>query len=124
MPFRERYLGYDDLTAVLESWARQHPELVRLRSLGTTREGRSIWCATIGRDPDRVRPAMLVDANQHASELCGTNVALALARSLLDVHLDADSGASAEIHGVPRGCHEALREGLLHVVPRVSPDGA
>lgn len=120
MPFRDRYLDHAGITEVLRGWAERWPDRARLRSIGTSREGREIWCLTVGVEPDRVRPAMLVDANQHASELCGSNVALAVAEELLALHADPER----EVSGVPRAAHAALREGLLHVVPRVSPDGA
>ncbi len=78
--FRERYLGYDELTRTVRAWAHEHPSIVRLENLTTTPEGRELWLLILGPEPDRVRPSVWVDGNMHASELAGSNVALAIAR--------------------------------------------
>ena len=51
--FRENYLDYETLTAQLKAWAEAFPDIVRLESLATTREGRELWLLTIGPEPDR-----------------------------------------------------------------------
>src|SRR5690606_21006211 len=68
--FRASYLSYDDLTAQVHGWAEAFPEFCRVSSIGTSTEGRSLWLLTIGPDPDRIRPAVWVDGNMHAGELC------------------------------------------------------
>ena len=118
--FRERFLDYATLTAQVQGWADAFDSLVRLESLGTTPEGREIWMLTIGTEPDRIRPAAWVDGNMHASELCGSSVALAIAEDVLRVHVEPD----ANLHGLPPHVQDILRKGLLYVVPRISPDGA
>lgn len=105
---------------MLERWRAAHPSLVRVESLGTTPEGREIPLVTIGPDPDRARPTLLIDANQHASELCGSNAALAIAAAFLELHLDD----ACDLHGLPGFLRATLREVRVQVVPRVSPDGA
>ena len=76
---------------------------------------------TIGRDPDRARPAVWIDGNMHASEVCGSSVALAIAEDLLAIHRGAD-----EAGGKPLPAHMAatIRATLFHIAPRISPDGA
>jgi Zinc carboxypeptidase len=120
--FRSAYLDYERLTAQLERWAAAFPELVRVRSLVETPEGRQLWLLTIGPDPDRVRPAAWVDGNMHASEFSGTNVALAIAEDVLRLHLEGADAATAL--GLSAPVAERLRAGLFYVVPRISPDGA
>jgi hypothetical protein len=119
--FRQQYLDYQELIAQLDAWAERHPGLVRLSTLGTSAQGREIPLLTIGRDPDRKRPAVWVDGNMHASEVCGSSVALAIAEDLLALH-----GGRHEVGGKPLPAHmaEALRETLFYIVPRISPDGA
>jgi hypothetical protein len=123
MGVRDRYLDHEAVTAELLSWEREFPELVKVKSLGKTPEGRDIWCAALGVEPERPRPAMFVNAGQHAGELVGTNVALALGRALLAL-LSHPHDPEIPTYGLPRSCLPDLRHMLLYLVPRVSPDGA
>ena len=116
--FRSKYLDYAALTAQLQSWVEAYPSLVRLERLGTTPEDRAQWLLVIGPEPERTRPAVWVDANMHASELAGSNVALALAEDMLRLHLEGT------VHGLPGVIADRLREVLFYVLPRMSPDGA
>ena len=43
MSFRTRYLGFDELTDVVHKWAADHPDLIRVTSLGNSLEGRPLW---------------------------------------------------------------------------------
>lgn len=117
--FRTKYLDYAELTRQLDQWARLHPEIVRLDSLGKTAEGRDIPLLVIGRDPGAARPAAWVDGNMHASELCGSSVALAIAEDLIGLHQGARRDATLPLHMA-----DALRDTLFYIVPRISPDGA
>ena len=118
--FRQRYLDFEALSAQLHAWAEAFPEIAHVRSLGESLEGRPLWLLTIGPEPSRRRPTFLVDANMHASELCGSSVALALAEDLLRLHLAPE----AALHGLGATPRARLREILVAVVPRVAPDGA
>ena len=116
--FRHAYLDYERLTAQLKGWAEVFPEVCRLSSLAQTPEGREVWLLTIGRDPDRIRPAAWVDGNIHAAELAGSSVALAIAEDVLRLHVEPNESE------LPPSIVERLRDVLLYVVPRISPDGA
>jgi len=116
--FRNDYLDYDAMTGQMRAWADAHPDLVRLTSIGQSPEGREFWLLTVGPEPDRKRPSAWVDGNMHASEVAGSSAALAIAEDVIAIH-QGDN---------PRGLSdnelEVIRETLLYVLPRMSPDGA
>ncbi|MEO8347001.1 MAG: M14 family metallopeptidase [Betaproteobacteria bacterium] len=120
--FRQGFLSYDELTQQVHGWADAFPNLCRVSSIGKTPEGRELWLLTVGPDPDRVRPSAWVDGNMHASETCGSSVALAIAEDVLRLHLsgeDAPPGLS-----MSKAVAARLRDVRFFVLPRMSPDGA
>ena len=119
--FRQTYLDHDEIIAQLQAWATQHPDIARLGSIGRSAAGREMALLTIGRDPDRTRPAVWIDGNMHASEVCGSSVALAIAEDLLAIHQGANQAGGKPL---PEQMAQAIRETLFYVVPRISPDGA
>jgi hypothetical protein len=122
-PFRSQYLRPAEIAHVLETWSKEHPRLVQVRSVGKSPEGRDLLVAAIGPEPERIRPAAWVDGNMHAVELCGSSVALAIAEDVLALHLQSlPEGHPAQ--DIPAHVREALRETLLYVMPCMSPDGA
>jgi hypothetical protein len=124
--FRSKYLDYAELTAQLRAWEKDNPGVVRVGSIGKSAEGREIPVVTIGRDPDSHRPAIWVDGNMHATELCGSSVALAIAEDVINIHRRSPSplGEGRGEGQLPAHMQEVLRQSLFYVVPRMSPDGA
>src|SRR5438046_4451222 len=119
--FRQKYLQYAELTAAIAAWSKQHPEILRVTSIGKSAEGRDIPLLTIGRNPDEARPAIWVDGNMHASEVCGSSVALAIAEDVLNLHRGEKTAMSSSL---PPHMADAVKDALFYIVPRVSPDGA
>jgi hypothetical protein len=119
--FRSRFLSYDELTRQVRAWADAFPELVHLRTIGQSVEGRELWLLTIGLDPERIRPAAWVDGNMHASELTGSSVALTIAEEAIRAHVDE----AGPVLDLPAHIGDLLRRDVLvFVLPRMSPDGA
>lgn len=111
----DRFYRYEDLTRVLQGYAEEHPQLVRLESIGKSYEGRDIWLATVtnfatGEDKDK--PALWVDGNIHATELSASAACLYLIEQLVTQH-----GSDPEFM-------RCLDTRTFYVCPRVNPDGA
>jgi hypothetical protein len=109
-----RLYDYPELVANFRRIAEAHPDLVTLRSLGKSVEGRDLWCAVVTNrktGDDRGKPAMYVDGNIHGNEVQAAEVALYLAWYLTEQY--------------PR--NEAIRrlvdERAFYLVPTVNPDG-
>ncbi|HET7400643.1 MAG TPA: M14 family metallopeptidase [Usitatibacter sp.] len=129
--FRNKYVDYGELMQQLQAWAREQPHLVRLGTIGKSAEGRDIPLLTIGREPDEGRPAAWVDGNMHATELCGSSVALAIAEDVIGLHQGGPGprpwpleGGTATRGAIPPHVREILKEVTFYIVPRISPDGA
>ncbi len=110
-----RYYRYDDLTRLLNEYAKEYPNLIKVESIGKSHEGRDVWLviatnSAIG--PDIEKPALWVDGNLHASEVAGSMAALYLINTLVTSY-----GQDASIT-------TALDTRTFYIVPRVNPDGA
>lgn len=107
----DHFFTYAEVTEFVETLAAARPDLCRLSSLGTSRDGHQLHLLTItdfstGAPEDK--PAYLIHGNIHATELAGTHTALYTARRLL-----LDYPAS-----------DLLRRVAFYIVPRINPDGA
>ena len=118
---RQKYLDHAEIVDQLASWAQQHPDFARVSVIGKSAAGRDISLLTIGRNPDQHRPAVWIDGNMHASEVCGSSVALAIAQDILAIYQGADQAGGKPL---PAHMAQAIRETLFYVLPRISPDGA
>jgi hypothetical protein len=119
LPFRSQYLDYDALTALVHSWAKDYPAIVRLESIGATEEGRSLWLLTLGANPELEQPSVWIDGNMHATELAGSCAALEIAWRKIQLHEDPTAEPSLPAH-----IRESLRRTRFFVLPRICPDGA
>ncbi|MDD3824671.1 MAG: M14 family metallopeptidase [Anaerolineae bacterium] len=111
----DTYYRYGDLVEILKGLAAEHPQFVRLESIGRSYEGRDIWLATVTNfetGEDRQKPALWVDGNIHASEISPSSACLYLIH-----HLVTGYGNDAEVT-------RCLDTRAFYVCPRVNPDGA
>lgn len=109
-----RYYRPHEVEAALRAFAEAYPGLCSLTSIGTSHEGRPIWCATLtnlATGPDAEKAALWLDANIHATEVTGCMGALHLISTLLERYGD-DQRATA-----------LLDTRALYIVPCLNPDG-
>lgn len=64
------YHTYDSMTQYLFNISEQYPDIIKLDSIGTTYEGRSIWLITISDNPGEYdeKPAVLLMGAHHGNE--------------------------------------------------------
>src|SRR5262245_40899111 len=111
----DTYYRYADLSRILQGLAQEHPQLVRVSTIGRSYEGRDIWLAAVtnfASGPDSEKPALWVDGNIHATEVAGSMACLYLLQ-----HLVSGYGNDAEIT-------RCLDTRVFYVCPRLNPDGA
>jgi murein tripeptide amidase MpaA len=111
----DTFYRYENLTRILQGYAAEYPQLVRLESIGKSYEGRDIWLVTVtsfSSGEDKHKPALWVDGNIHATELSASTACLYLINQLVTRY-----GSDAEIT-------RCLDSRTFYVCPRVNPDGA
>lgn len=109
-----RYYDYDQIVDLLKQIEAAHPELVTLKSLGKSLQGRDVWLA-IANNPetgeDGTKPAMYIDGNIHGNEVQAAEVVLYSLWYLV------------ENHGKNEHLTELLDNASFYFVPVTNPDG-
>ncbi len=111
----DRYYRYDELTEVLNAFAREHPHLVTLESIGTSYEGREVWLITLSNnklDSPEDKPALWLDGNIHATEVSPSAACIYFIDFML------------KHYGSREDVTRALDSRTFYICPRVNPDGA
>lgn len=109
-----KYYRYEELTSLLQTYAKEFPELASVASIGKSYEGRDIWVLTITnkKTGDALeKPAFYVDGNIHGSEVTASVTALYLGWKLLSQY-----GEDEEITCL-------VDETTFYIIPVISPDG-
>jgi murein tripeptide amidase MpaA len=119
VPRFDQFYRHAELTRLLQDYAAAAPQLLQLRSIGKSHEGRDIWLLVItniatGADIDK--PAFWVDGNIHAAELTASTACLYWLHTLVTGHGSVDEK--------DRGIRELLDTRVVYMVPRLNPDGA
>jgi murein tripeptide amidase MpaA len=115
VPRFDRFYKHDELTRLLQEYAQALPELVELRSIGKSFEGRDIWLAVVTNrrtGPDIDKPAFWLDGNIHAGELTASTACLYYLHQL------------ATGHGSDERITRLLDTRAVYICPRLNPDGA
>ena len=109
------YLDPDKLESNLQALEAKFPDLIRVFSIGESREGRKIWGAEVTAPGDAAqkatRPSALFNSMHHARELMTTEVAFDILQTLTE-----EFDTNAEIA-------DLLQKTRVVVVPQVNPDG-
>ena len=107
------YPTYAGLSVLLADAAANHPEIVRLMSLGRSVQGRELWALRITDNPDveEDEPEFAYISTMHGDEKVGTVLCLNFLALLLDGY-----GADAQIT-------EFIDETEIWLVPLMNPDG-
>jgi murein tripeptide amidase MpaA len=119
IPRFDTFYRHDELTRLLRDMAEAVPQIVQLRSIGQSHEGRDIWVLVVtntATGPDTDKPAFWIDGNIHAAELTASTAVLYYLHTLVQ-------GFWAE---TPEGRQitELLNTRTLYLCPRLNPDGA
>ena len=118
-PRFDQFYRHPELTRLLADYAAARPDLVALRSIGKSHEGRDIWLVALtnqstGSDADK--PAFWVDGNIHAAELTASTACLYWLHWLVSHYGGADEAG--------RQATQLLDTRAVYIVPRLNPDGA
>lgn len=114
-PRFDTFPRHEELGALLQAYADARPDIVELRTIGRSHEGREIRLVVLTRKstgPDLDKPAFWVDGNIHAAELTACTAALYYLH-----HLCAGDGSDERITHL-------LDTRAIYLVPRLNPDGA
>jgi murein tripeptide amidase MpaA len=114
-PTFDAFPRHPELSALLQAYAEARPDIVELRSIGRSHEGRDIWLVVLTRratGADTSKPAFWIDGNIHAAELTACTAALYYLH-----HLCAGDGVDARITHL-------LDTRVIYLCPRLNPDGA
>ncbi len=109
-----RYYDFDGVAEICRKLADAHPSLATLESIGSSYEGREIWLLTVTNlenKPHREKPGFWIDANIHANEIQGTEIALYTAWYLL------------ENYGKNDFITKLMDEKVFYIAPTINPDG-
>ncbi len=107
------YHSYQNTVDFFVALAQQHPQHVRVETIGETWEKREIILVTISGDilTADEKPALFYTGTIHAREYIGIELAISFARHCID-----------GIHYDPR-IQEAFQRSTLYMVPCANPDG-
>lgn len=108
-----RYYTAEGLETLAKKLAAAHPDLISVQSIGTSYEGRDLWCMTVtdqSTGSDLEKPGFFIDGNIHSNEVQGSEIAIYTAWYL------------AESFGQNDFITNLLKEKVFYIVPTINPD--
>lgn len=109
-----RYYSHDELNAHLHAIAKAYPDLVTVKMLGHSRQGREMWLAIVNNPKTgehSSKPAMWIDGNVHGNEIQAAEVVLYTLWSL------------TKAHGKNPALTRIVDENVFYLLISVNPDG-
>jgi hypothetical protein len=112
-PGEEAYHTYPEMVAEIQQVAADHPDIVRLSTIGKTYKGRDIHIVRITDRPDEEEgePEVLLDSLHHAREHLTPEMTLSI------IHLLTDG------HGIDPRITAIVDSRVIWVIPMLNPDG-
>jgi hypothetical protein len=110
---KSQYKSYQETIDFLKACVKEYPNLITLKTIGTTEEGRDIVLATISIDVENadLKPALLFTGTIHAREWIGNELSISFIDYVLK-NYQSNPKVSA-----------ALTKNTLYMVPCLNPDG-
>ncbi|XP_072248648.1 carboxypeptidase D [Leuresthes tenuis] len=109
-----KYYNYVELTARLQSLAREYPHIANLSSIGRSVEGRELWVMRITVDPNKDtagKPKFKYVGNMHGDETVSRQVLIYLVEYLLTKY------------GEEPRITELVNSTDIYIMPSMNPDG-
>ncbi|MGQ9672452.1 MAG: M14 family metallopeptidase [Candidatus Aminicenantales bacterium] len=109
----DHFYDHAELTRALKALQNAYPQLMTLRSIGMSSQGRDIWVAILSNPktgPAEHKPGYYIDGNIHGNEIQGAEVALYVIWYLLNNY------------GRTELATRLLDERVFYVVPTMNPD--
>lgn len=110
---KKQYASYQETIDFLTQAVGEHPNLIRVHSIGETWEKRPIMMATISQDVAfaDLKPAMLYTGSIHAREWIGNELAIGFIKYIIDNYQSNPKLLAT------------LTRSTLYIVPCLNPDG-
>ncbi len=107
---QQDYPNHQQLSDHLQQMARNHPDIINLKSLTKTYGGKDIWLVTIGRGTVTERPAITIVGGVSGDRIAGTELATQFIEKLV-ARASNDRNISALLDSI-----------TFYVLPDMSPD--
>jgi len=109
----DSYHTLDEIEQIINDIVINYPDIVDLKSIGKTYEGRDIWCLEITDNPgeDEDEPGVLFTGLHHAREWPTIEICLNIAQQL------------TSNYGIDENITDIVNNRRLWIVPCVNPDG-
>jgi hypothetical protein len=107
------YHTYNQVYAVLDSFAQEYPSICRLDTLGFSVQGRAMWAMRVTDNPgiEENEPEIRLIGNMHGDEHIGTEVTLYFLRYLL-----TEYASNSHVRDMVNNCE-------FWIAPTINPDG-